>query len=332
MIKHALGIVGTAAMLLASHVQAQQAPPPGGPSPEMLREMREAEARNNAMPDTPGTGDYPAIKEADPTLANHVVYRPADLSKLAGRKLGILAWGNGGCGDDGANSRQHLAEIASHGYLVIANGTIKSGPGVPPAPPLTIPAPGPDGARRLPPPRTSAEMLTQSIDWAIAENGRADSPYFGKIDTSAVAVSGWSCGGLQALAIAAADPRVKTAVIHNSGIFNQPMPGMGVNIDKATLDRVKVPLLYILGGPTDIAYANGMDDFARLTATPVAVANLGVGHGGTFYQRNGGKAAALAVAWFDWKLRNDAAAGKWFAGPDCRLCRDPEWKFQQKGL
>ena len=29
--------------------------------------------------------------------------------------------GNGGCSDDGASSRSHLLEIASHGYLVIAS-------------------------------------------------------------------------------------------------------------------------------------------------------------------------------------------------------------------
>ena len=44
------------------------------------------------------------------------------------------------------------------------------------------------------------------------------------------------------------------------------------------------PTLYILGGPTDIAYANGMDDFARIAHVPVAVANINTGHGGTYWE------------------------------------------------
>ena len=43
---------------------------------------------------------------------------------------------------------------------------------------------------------------------------------------------------------------------------------------------VCMAVIYILGGPSDIAYPNGMDDFARIGHVPVAVANLPVGHGG----------------------------------------------------
>lgn len=319
-------------VLVSVSAFAQQPAAPAMPSPEIIREMQAAEARNNAMPDTPGTGRYPAIKEADASLKDHVIYRPANLRKLGKTRLGIVAWGNGGCNDDGANARQHLLEIASHGYLVIANGTIKSGPGVPPPPPMVLPAAGPNGVRILPPPKTSADMLSQAINWAIAENGRKGGAYYRKLDTAAIAVSGWSCGGLQALEIASSDPRVKTAVIHNSGVFITPMPGRGMSIQKSALDKLKAPLIYILGGPTDIAYANGMDDYARISTAPVAIANLDIGHGGTFYTPNGGRAAQVAVAWLNWQLRRDKKAGTWFTGLDCKLCKKSEWKFESKGF
>ena len=38
-----------------------------------------------------------AAKEMVPSLPDHVIYRPADLSQLGGEKLGVVAWGNGGC-------------------------------------------------------------------------------------------------------------------------------------------------------------------------------------------------------------------------------------------
>src|SRR5688500_5809322 len=118
---------------------AQPAPPSDG-----------AQAREEAdrIPDTPGDGPYPAGMEADPGLPAHVGYRPADLGPLAAGQLGVFAWGNGGCADDGASSRPHLAQIASYGYLVIAPGKWRSGPNAKagPAPPRVTP-PG----ERLPP-------------------------------------------------------------------------------------------------------------------------------------------------------------------------------------
>jgi hypothetical protein len=99
-------------------------------------------------------------------------------------------------------------------------------------------------------------------------------------------------------------------------------------VSKALLTKIHTPTFYILGGETDIAYANGMDDFKRITHVPAFLGNLvGVGHGGTYWQPNGGKAAAAVVAWLDWQLRGDQDAAKNFVGKDCGLCRDPAWQF-----
>ena len=198
------------------------------------------------------------MKELDPGLPDHVIYRPANLAALGTTKLGVYAFGNGGCTDDGASARLHLLEIASHGYLAIAPGRIYNGPGKtdrPVRPPVTNPADAPAVTR--------AAQLQEAIDWALKENTRKDSRYFGLIDPRAVAISGYSCGGIQAL-LNAKDPRVATAVIMNSGFFKEgPTRMAGIETTKAVLADLHFPTLYILGGPSDIAYANGMDDFAR---------------------------------------------------------------------
>lgn len=313
--------------LIAASAQAQQ--PPAFDREAMRREMD----AYNKQPDTPGAGKYPALKEEVTSLPDHVIYRPADLSKLGGQKLGVLAWGNGGCAADGAGARFHLAEIASHGYLAIASGKILSGPGAPRTAEPPMPPPSARGAPpSLPPPATKAEQMREAIDWALAENARKDSPYFNRIDPKQIAVSGWSCGGLQALQIAA-DPRVRTVIIHNSGIFRKGFARQPeMDIGKDTLKGLHTPVLYILGGPTDIAYENGMDDVQRIEHVPVMVANLDVGHGGTFIQPNGGRAAAVAVQWLDWQLKGDSEAASYFTGKRCGLCQDAAWKVESKRL
>ena len=316
---------GSALWFFAAAVAVAQAPPPT--VPDNAAAQRQV-AANNALPDSPGTGRFPALKEEVASLPKHVVYRPADLEALGKEKLGVVAWGNGGCSDDGASSRFHLLELASHGYLVIASGRILSGPGAAPAEPRPPAEPGaPRTARTLP------TDLTAAIDWALAENERRGSPFYGRIDPAQVALSGWSCGGLQALSVAK-DPRVKTVVMHNTGVLNEgpstAIPGMDVTKD--ALANFHTPVIYILGGPPDIAYANGMDDFARIAHVPIAVANLPVGHGGTFQEPNGGAAAAVAVSWLDWQLRGDTAAARRFVGDDCGLCKDASWSLQAKNL
>jgi dienelactone hydrolase len=322
-------------LVIASGVASAQPPAPAPPPFDFAKMRADMEAYDK-MPDTAGTGRYPALKEMDASLPNHVVYRPKDLSQLGKQKLGVLAWGNGGCSADGAGARLHLAEIASHGYLVIASGTILSGPGAPPRAPGSMPGPPPapvaGAPPSIPPPATKTSSLREAIDWALAENIRAGSPYFGRIDPRWIAVSGWSCGGLQALEIAA-DPRVRTVIIHNSGIFSpgaNPIPGM--SFSKTMLQKLHTPIIYILGGPTDIAYANGMDDFKQINGIPVVVANLDVGHAGTFLQPNGGRATSVAVSWLDWQLKGDIQAAKRFTGPDCGLCQDPDWKVERKNM
>jgi hypothetical protein len=320
-------VVTTCLSTLAAAQQPAQ--PPAAPQPDRAALERQAEI--NKRPDTPGTGRFAAMKEEVASLPRHVVYRPKDLASLGTTKLGVVAWGNGGCSDDAASSRFHLLEIASHGYLVIASGRILSGPGAPPREPRPAAPQGPPAARgQLPPPRTQVKDLTDAVDWAFAENARAGSPYFGRIDPAQVAYSGWSCGGVQALQVAK-DPRVKTLVIHNSGILNNGPTNMtGVTVGKEVLQTLRTPVIYIEGGPKDIAYENGMDDFKRITHVPVAMANLPVGHGGTFNEPNGGAAASVAVSWLNWQLRGDAQSARRFVGEDCGLCKDPQWSLERK--
>jgi uncharacterized protein YciI len=260
-----------------------------------------------------GTGEYKAIMISEPSLATHTVFRPQDLSAFGKKnKLPVIAWGNGACANSPWEHVNFLNEVASHGFLVIAIGP--------------MPAEGEQGGGR-----SQSSQLTDAIDWAIAQNSDKNSPYYKKVDVKNIAVSGMSCGGLQTLEMAP-DPRVTTVVVCNSGVLPTPnggMPGMPA-VKKEDLEKLHTPTLYLLGGETDIAYNNGMDDYKRINHVPVFVANLDVGHGGTYRQPHGGEFAKVATAWYQWQMKGDKEASKMFVGDDCGLCNDDEWKFESK--
>ncbi|TWH84612.1 alpha/beta hydrolase [Novosphingobium taihuense] len=280
----------------------------------------------DTMPVGPGTGAHPAVMTQDASLPAHVIYRPADMA--TSKELGVLVWGNGGCSADGASARQHLIEIASHGYIVIAPGEIMSGPG---ATRKREPRMA-DKSGQLPPVATTSADVKAGLDWALTENARKGSALYGRIDTRALAVAGHSCGGLQALELAP-DPRIRAVLVHNSGVFTDGTnPIRGISVNKAMLEKLHTPVLYVLGGPEDIAFPNGTDDFKRIAKVPAALVQLPVGHGGTFHSANGGAVAALSVDWLEWQLRGDRTAARSFTGSNCRLCVVPGWTIEKKGI
>ena len=66
--------------------------------------------------------------------------------------------------------------------------------------------------------------MTSAVDWILAESKREGSSFFGAIDSSRIAVAGFSCGGIIAIR-AAMDPRVTALLIESSGILGDPPAG-----------------------------------------------------------------------------------------------------------
>lgn len=148
-----------------------------------------------------GSGPYQAQMAQDNTLPTHTIFRPKELGAFGRKaKLPIVAWGNGACANSPWEHVNFLSEIASHGFLVVAIGP--------------MPAEGQSGGRGGP---TKSALMTEAINWAIAQNSAPLSQYYHKLDVSKIAVAGMSCGGLQTLETAP-DARIATAMICNSGI------------------------------------------------------------------------------------------------------------------
>ena len=266
-----------------------------------------------------GTGPYSAIVTEDAGLPGMTIYRPKDLTPFAGKKLPVLLWGNGGCANSTDGHKNFLNEIASQGYIVLGIGPLKREQGG---------APGGGGMGG----GTKASQLTDALDWITKLTNASGNDYSDKIDVSKVAAMGMSCGGLQAIEISK-DPRISTTMVCNSGVINGTSAIGGMpSVTKEDLKKYHNPVLYLIGGPTDIAYENAMDDYKRIEHVPVAITNLDVGHGGTYMQPKGGEFARVALAWLNWQLKGVQEDSKLFIGDNCGLCVDDKWTIEIKNL
>ena len=291
--------------------------------------------------DDGGSGPYKAVIVEDDALPGYSIFRPEDLKSAAAVEgpLPVILFGNGGCSHSSTGFYGFLTEIASHGYVIISNGvwaerrpfprqggmpvpvtTPPSGDrpaGERPARPAAAPGTQPQVHVPVQDPSKAADALDllAKLDWFEAQAKDASSEYYNAVNTACAAAMGQSCGGLQALVMGTSgDDRIRTTVALNSGVFPEPYV-----LEKAVLDRLARPVVYIIGGETDIAYPNAIDDFQRIDNVPVSIANLPVGHGGTYNEPLGGQFAEMALYWLEWQIRGRGDGEKVF-----RYCKVPE--------
>jgi hypothetical protein len=168
-----------------------------------------------------GSGPYSSKVYEDPTLANHTIYIPS--KPLGnGQKLPVIAWANGFCLPAGTMFENFLREVASFGYMVIANGRINY-----------------DGQLGD---TTRHPELIKSIDW-ITKNPKPNG-VLNEVDTNKIVIAGQSCGGVNVYG-AINDTRIKYAMLFNSGDF--------AGLSSELIKSIKVPIAYFEGGKKDFA-------------------------------------------------------------------------------
>ncbi|KNG89281.1 hypothetical protein ANOM_001646 [Aspergillus nomiae NRRL 13137] len=235
--------------------------------------------------ESPGSGPYPANWFTDASLSNHTIYSP--VSVPPGVSLPVLVWAEGGCDNNGTKYVPFLTNIASYGFLVLASGP-------------------PNGSGS-----TTAQFMADAVEWITARAG-TPGPY-ASVNPTFIAAAGQSCGGLETYRMRSND-QISILGIFNSGFLGNetftPSVGGQATEPPATIKEVHKPVFYFLGGPTDIAYANGEADYHSLKGVPKWIGNYPVGHSGTYHDENGGVFGVAAVNWLQWTFRrNETAAG-----------------------
>ena len=255
-----------------------------------------------------GSGRHKAVAAREKSLPDFVVYRPMNLdaAMTVGRpgmfgtgqvnreKLPVLIFCNGGCMDTSIGYENMLSEIASHGYVVVAIGELQM------------------LAQHEKDRHTPSSVVQKALDWVCQQAADPASPYYNKIDVEKIAAAGHSCGGAQVLANAA-DRRLKTYLILNAGMGKMTM----ADASAKSLKNLHGPILYLVGGTSDVAWQNAQMDYKAIKKVPVVLAdNTRSGHGGTYEQPAGGANARMVLAWLDWQLKGKQENEKLFIGGD----------------
>jgi hypothetical protein len=261
-----------------------------------------------------GSGPHKVVVESnsDAGVACGTIYRPADLGGT--EKYPIFVWGEGACTRSGTSDTAAMAEIASYGYFVVADGPANGGGNCP-------------GISMSTDYVGMGKPLLGYITWAIAENEKSCSAYYQSLDTTKVAADGFSCGGLMASGTAA-DPRMTTYGITSSGLTGP---------DQTFYKSIHTPVKILLGGSGDIAYSNGERDYDSISALGIPIvlfSKAGAGHGGDLGAKNGGDFTKVNLAWLNWQLKGDVTAtGKGFlVGASCTFCTNSAWEVKSKNL
>jgi predicted dienelactone hydrolase len=250
---------------------------------------------------------FPTTKETPGVAPWFNVYRPTNLD-AKGAPLPVVVWANGGCFRSDFTWAPLYEKWASAGFVVLAlNESAQAGA-------LT---------------QTTVKDHGGLIDWVVKQNETAGSPYFGKLDTKRVVAAGNSCGGITALGLAAQDKRVASVfVLSGSSFF--------FGADAKVMNKITVPIGYVVGGKEDIAGANATADYDILRSDIPAMIvsrssgdHVKVSTDPTILP----EVAKISLDWLDLALYGTPAAATTLTSSTvCTGCQAGTWTLKSKNL
>lgn len=211
----------------------------------------------------------------------YTLYYPKNM--VDGQLYPIISWANGTCAKTPGYDAL-LTHVASQGFIVIATNSRYTG---------------------------SGKFQLRGVDYILAENARAESPLFNRVEVANVGLFGHSQGG-GSTGAASADPRIKSSVLMHGGSGSM----------------LHAPAFFLTGEMDNPTGVRSAYDGARV---PAAFGNLKMSNHITMMKEPMRMAPEVA-AWFRYTMLDDTLAKAWFVGPDCLLCKDPEWVYAQKEL
>ena len=224
------------------------------------------------------------------------IFRPVTLGD-GGLRHPIVVWGNGTFANPTIYAPA-LTHWASHGFIVAAANTSNAG---------------------------TSEQMKACLDYVIAENARAGSPYQGKVEPGRVGTSGHSQGGGGSIMLGRDSRVTVTAPL-------QPYT-LGLGHDPSSQSS-QSGAMFLMSGSADNIAAPGpnQEPVFDNANVPVFWGTLaGADHIGSATGNISGYRGP-STAWFRLHLMGDESARPMFYGQACGLCSDGAWTVQRKGI
>lgn len=260
---------------------------------------------------------YREYDAADPVIGKYAVWYPSELESLD-RVYPVVIWANG-TGSKSATYEAFLTHLASWGFIAVGNDDENS--------------------------RTGAS-LNAAIEFLLAENERADSIFYHKLDLDHVGIGGHSQGGpavfnmvtnqahgdmVKALYAVSATSSYHTEVFRDGweyDISKVHIPTFltagtgafdaGTTTDKEQESDEKAGIMQGICPlwSLDENFTLLPDDIQKVIAR-----KTGVDHGDSHLQCDG-----YMTAWFMYWLQGDAEAGRAFFGDNAEIVANPNWR------
>ena len=241
------------------------------------------------------------VQESLDGLDTHILIAPKDLGR-DGIKHPIIVWING-AGTGSSGYRNMLDNVAAHGFFLLDDK---------------------QSTFEVPP---EVEAQRAAIGWAIEQADKQGGPYFGKLDTSRIAIAGHSLGSVSTFGNLS-DMRIKTSIHMAGGVTGNPQ-----GVDETWLQDLHVPAMFLVGDRDSNGLQRVKDDYAQApTSIPVFFGLLaGVSHTDEFTQPNGGRWGRILISWLRWQLADDPSFAKAFEGASCEFCMG-DWTAQKHSI
>ena len=248
----------------------------------------------------PPTTDYTAPGPFPTTTDRNVgpnngytVYRPQTLGQNGFLHAPIIF--GPGIGMQSSQLSTLLLSFASHGFLVVGTPVLNEGPG---------------GAQNL-------KAMTDGLNWILAQNTTAGSPYQGKLDVTHAISMGYSVGGTSAVQLGGHAAVATTVSIHGH----------------TASSNMHGPLLQTTGTGDTVGLPLQMMTYQMSQVQTFLGTVMGADHGYIQQIMNGqqgGVERPAIIAWLRYWIYNDQGAKPYFYGADCVMCTSPWTNPQRK--
>ena len=253
--------------------------------------------------DDPGAKGPFEIQQLDTLegLSTHILIAPKDLGR-DGMKHPILVWING-AGAGSTSYRAMLDNVAAHGFFILDDkqSSFESMPEV--------------------------DAQRAAIDWVIAQADKQGGPYYGKLDTTRIAIAGHSLGSVSTFGNVG-DKRIKTSIHMAGGLVGNPE-----GVDESWIKNLHAPAAFLVGTRDTNGLPRVKNDFgAAPPNVPVYFGQLaGATHTDEFSQPNGGRWGRIVISWLRWQLAGEKRYQRSFTGADCEFCKG-DWTAMKRGI